>query len=46
MIMFSFSSSEKADAWWADPDYQELSENRRASTSITLTRINGLPPRG
>ena len=45
MIMFSFPSSEKADAWWADPDYQELSENRRASTSITLTRINGLPPR-
>ena len=25
---------------------EELSKNRRASTSITLTRINGLPPRG
>ena len=44
-IIFSFPSPEKADAWWADNEYQELSKFRRAATDITLTRINGLPPR-
>ena len=45
VILFSFPSTEKADAWWYDSDYKEISKFRRASTTITLTRINGLPPR-
>ena len=45
VILFSFPSTEKADAWWDDSDYKEISKFRRASTTITLTRINGLPPR-
>ena len=45
VILFSFPSAEKADAWWDDSDYKEISKFRRASTTITLTRINGLPPR-
>ena len=28
IIMFSFPSSEKADEWYNDPEYQSLSENR------------------
>ena len=46
IIMFSFPSSEKADEWYNDPDYQSLSENRRAAVTTTaITKIHGLPPR-
>ena len=44
-IIFSFPSEEDADNWWADEGYQELSKHRRASTDITLQRVEGLPPR-
>ena len=44
--MFSFPSSEKADEWYNDPEYQSLSENRRAAVTTTaITKIHGLPPR-
>lgn len=46
MVMFKFPSAEKAKAWYNDPDYQALSEFRRAGTSLEfLTMLHGLPPR-
>jgi len=46
MIIFTFPSEKKAKAWYADPDYQSLSEYRRAGASIQfLTMVHGLPPR-
>ena len=45
VILFSFPSEKHAIEWYADPEYQELSEHRRVSVTTTLTRINGLPPR-
>ena len=45
IILFSFPSAKHADEWYADPEYQELSEHRRASVTTTLTRVSGLPPR-
>ena len=46
MIIFQFPSEEKAKAWYADADYQALSEHRRAGTRLQfLTMVRGLPPR-
>ncbi len=46
MVIFQFPSEEKARAWYADPDYQALSEHRRAGTKLEfLTMVRGLPPR-
>jgi uncharacterized protein (DUF1330 family) len=46
MVLFKFPSEEKARAWYKDPDYQALSEHRRAGTSLEfLTMLHGLPPR-
>ena len=46
MIIFQFPSEAKAKAWFADPEYQALSEHRRAGTDIEfLTMVHGLPPR-
>ena len=46
MIIFKFPSEAQARAWYADPDYQALSEHRRAGTRLEfLTMIRGLPPR-
>ena len=46
MIIFSFPSEEAAKGWYADPEYQALSENRRAGTKMEfLTMVHGLPPR-
>jgi uncharacterized protein (DUF1330 family) len=46
MIIFKFPSEEKAQAWFADPEYQALSEHRRAGTAMEfLTLVRGLPPR-
>ena len=39
-------SEAAARAWYDDPDYQQLSEHRRASTDLKfLTMVHGLPPR-
>jgi uncharacterized protein (DUF1330 family) len=46
MIIFKFPSEQTAKDWYADPDYQALSEHRRAGTKIEfLTMVHGLPPR-
>lgn len=46
MIIFQFPSEEKARAWYADPEYQALSEFRRAGTSLDfLAMVRGLPQR-
>ena len=46
MIIFQVPSEEKARAWYADPEYQALSEHRRAGTSLEfLTLVLGLPTR-
>jgi len=46
MVLFKFPSEEKATAWYNDPDYQALSEHRRAGTNLEfLTMLHGLPPR-
>jgi len=47
MIIFSFPSEAQARAWYADPDYQALSEHRRAGTRLEfLTILRGMTPRG
>jgi uncharacterized protein (DUF1330 family) len=46
MIIFKFPSEAQARAWYADPEYQALSEHRRAGTRLEfLTMVRGLPPR-
>jgi uncharacterized protein (DUF1330 family) len=46
MVIFKFPSQAAAEAWYADPDYQAISEHRRAGTNlISLTMVHGLPPR-
>lgn len=46
MIIFKFPSEQLAKDWFADPDYQTLSEYRRAGTTIvSLTLVHGLSPR-
>ena len=47
MVMFTFPSEAQAVAWYNDPDYQTLSEHRRAGTELKfLTMVHGLPSRG
>jgi uncharacterized protein (DUF1330 family) len=46
MIILKFPSEAQARAWYADPDYQALSEHRRAGTRAEfLTMVRGMPPR-
>ena len=46
LVIFQFPSEQAARAWYDDPEYQELSEHRRAGTSLQfLTMVHGLPPR-
>jgi len=46
MIIFSFASEEAAKAWYADADYQTLSEHRRAGTTLEfLAMVRGMPAR-
>jgi uncharacterized protein (DUF1330 family) len=46
MIILKFPSEAQIRAWYADPDYQALSEHRRAGTRLEfLTAVRGLPPR-
>lgn len=47
MIIFKFPSEQAAKNWYADSEYQSLSEHRRAGTRLEfLTLVHGLPPRG
>ncbi len=46
IVIFQFPSEEAARAWYEDPDYQALSEHRRAGTRLHfLTLVHSLPPR-
>lgn len=46
IVIFSFPSESAARGWFDDPDYQEISEHRRAATQLQfLTIVHGLPPR-
>ncbi len=46
VIIFKFPSEELAKQWYADEEYQTLSEFRRAGTTLkSLTMVHGLPPR-
>jgi uncharacterized protein (DUF1330 family) len=46
MVIFQFPSETAADAWYNDPEYQALSEHRRAGTNlVSMTMVHGLPPR-
>jgi uncharacterized protein (DUF1330 family) len=47
MVIFGFPSEQAATDWYNDPDYQALSEHRRAGTNLEfITMVRGLPPRG
>lgn len=47
MVMLKFPSEAVARAWYADPEYQALSEHRRTSTRLQfLTMVRGMAPRG
>ena len=46
MVIFKFPSEESAKAWYADPDYQALSEHRRQGTNLEfITMVHGIPSR-
>jgi uncharacterized protein (DUF1330 family) len=46
MIIFSFPSEQAAEDWYADAEYQALSEHRRAGSKLEfLTMVRGIPPR-
>ena len=46
VVVFKFPSAQAAHDWYNDPDYQEISEFRRAGTVLkSLTLVHGLPPR-
>lgn len=46
MIIFCFPTKELGEKWYADVEYQKLSERRRAGTEMQfLTMVHGLAPR-
>ena len=46
IVIFKFPSESAARTWFDDPEYQALSEHRRAGTRMSfLTLVHGLPPR-
>jgi len=46
IVIFRLPSEAAARAWYDDPDYQQLSEHRRASTDLKfLTMVHGMAPR-
>ncbi len=46
VIIFKFPSEQAARDWYADEDYQALSEFRRAGTTLkSLNLVHALPPR-
>lgn len=46
MVIFKFPSEEVARRWYEDPEYQALSEHRRAGTELQfLTLVHGMAPR-
>jgi uncharacterized protein (DUF1330 family) len=46
IVLFRFPSEKHAKDWFDDPEYQAISQHRRAGTTTHfLTLIHGLPPR-
>lgn len=46
VIIFGFPSEATARRWWADPEYQLLSDHRRAGCEMQfVTMVRGLPTR-
>lgn len=46
IVLFKFPSEQAAKDWYADVEYQAISEFRRAGTTLCfLTILHGLPPR-
>lgn len=46
IVIFQFPTEGHAKRWYADPDYQALSEYRRAASHLAfLTLVHCLPPR-
>ena len=46
VVIFRFPSEAAARRWFDDPEYQALSEHRRAGTRLHfLTMVHELPPR-
>ncbi|KPK52632.1 MAG: hypothetical protein AMJ63_08780 [Myxococcales bacterium SG8_38_1] len=46
LVLFKFPNEQAARDWFDDPEYQAISEHRRAGTSMRfLTMVHGLPPR-
>ena len=46
IIIFQFPSEAAAEAWFNDPEYQALSDHRRAGAELkSLTIVHGIPPR-
>ena len=46
LVIFRFPSETAAQSWYDDPEYQQLSEHRRAGTRLNfLTMVHELPPR-
>lgn len=45
VVMFRFPNEAAATAWYNDPEYQALSEHRRAGTTLQfLTMVHSIPP--
>ena len=46
IVIFQFPSEAAVEAWYNDPEYQALSEHRRAGAELkSLTMVHALPPR-
>lgn len=46
LVMFQFPNEQAAKDWFADPDYQAISEHRRTGTTMNfLTMVHSMPPR-
>jgi uncharacterized protein (DUF1330 family) len=46
IVIFKFPSEQQAEDWYNDPDYQALSEHRRAGAPLQfLTMVHSLPAR-
>lgn len=47
MVLFRFPTEAQARQWYADPEYQALSEHRRLGTDLSyLMLVHGMAPRG
>ena len=47
IILIKFASEAAAKTWYDDPDYQEISQHRRAGANLKfLSLVHSLPPRG